>query len=148
MNRRNSRREATLTVLAAFGVLTACAQDTPARSEGTAPGWQETAGYSFTVESRCGERGFLGTYRVGVENGRVRQLKPLDEAARVSAAGRQDAPTLAGIVQEYEQARADGAHRAEAEFDNENGHPVSVSIDPDRNAVDEESCYTITDYTG
>jgi hypothetical protein len=35
---------------------------------------------------------------------------------------------------------------ARVDVDPGDGHPVRITIDPDKNAVDDDLCYTISDY--
>jgi hypothetical protein len=56
-------------------------------------------------------------------------------------------PTLSRLEAEAETARRNGADVVEVERDLGDAHPTKITIDPDRNAVDDEECYTIEDYT-
>ncbi|GGK97754.1 DUF6174 domain-containing protein [Mangrovihabitans endophyticus] len=114
-----------------------------------APGsWQEPTVYSFTLESSCGERALIGTYRVGVKDGLVVRTIGLDDAARRALMLRlaQLVPTLAQMRTEAQAAMREGADEVIVRRDPADGHPTSVRIDPDSAAVDDETCYEITDY--
>lgn len=119
---------------------------TPASS---APAWTEPANYRFTFESSCGEQALIGRFRVDVANGVVDRTQGLDEAGKRAVMLRiaDLVPTLGQMVADAEQARADGAHEVAVERDPADGHPVAIRIDQDRNAVDDETCFTISDYT-
>jgi hypothetical protein len=45
------------------------------------------------------------------------------------------------------KARADGAEEVVVDRDSTDGHPVAIRIDESKNAVDDETCYTISEYT-
>jgi hypothetical protein len=78
----------------------------------------------------------------------VVKVEGMDEPARRSlAAGPAGlVPTLAGLVDELAEARKEGADVARLESDPADQHPRRITIDPDRNAIDDEACYTISDY--
>ncbi len=115
----------------------------------SAPAWTEPANYRFTFESSCGEQALIGRFRVDVANGVVDRTQGLDEAGKRAVMLRiaNLVPTLGQMVADAEQARADGAHEVVIERDPADGHPVAIRIDQDRNAVDDETCFTISDYT-
>jgi hypothetical protein len=48
---------------------------------------------------------------------------------------------------ELDTAKHTGADVARADLDPGDGHPARITIDPSKNAVDDELCYTISDYT-
>jgi hypothetical protein len=119
------------------------------RAAAEVPGaWREPARYTFTVESRCGERAFLGKYRITVAGGAVTKAEGLDESARdwVASGPAGGVPTLAGLVKEWSDAFNRSADVARLESDPADKHPVQITIDPSRNSIDDEACYTITDY--
>jgi hypothetical protein len=72
----------------------------------------------------------------------------LDDAARNAlASGHSDlVPTLGHLVDELNAAKRAGADVARVDVDPGDGHPVRITIDPNKNAVDDELCYTISDY--
>nr|WP_221374720.1 DUF6174 domain-containing protein [Actinoplanes polyasparticus] len=53
-------------------------------------------------------------------------------------------PTLAQLVTELNEARRTRAGVADLETDPAPGHPTRITIDPEPNAVDDESCYAIS----
>jgi hypothetical protein len=112
----------------------------------SASGWTEPAAYTFVFASTCGERAMLGQFRVQVEEGRPIGFEPIDATARAFRGPPSLMPTLAGLVSRVTDARSRGADRAHLTIDPTDGHPVSVLIDPARNTIDEEECYTITEY--
>jgi hypothetical protein len=109
-------------------------------------GWMEPAAYAFVFDSECGERATLGRFRVHVAGGRPIGFEPIDATARQFRGPPDMMPTLARIVTSVTDARARGAARAELTTDPTDGHPVSVMIDPEVNTIDDEECYTITEY--
>jgi hypothetical protein len=114
----------------------------------TAEEWQEPAAYSFAVTSSCGERSFIGDYRVDVAGGEVvasewrnpeGQWEPVDQLEWV--------PTLGDMVDEvHAVAGTPDAGEVTLETDPADGHPTAISVDPLANAIDDEHCYVITDY--
>ena len=119
-----------------------------ASASASAPAWTEPANYRFTLESSCGEQPLTGRFRVDVADGVVDRARGLDEAGKRALMLRiaQLVPTLGQMVADAEQARADGAEVA-VERDPADGRPVAIRVDRDRNAADDETCYTISDYT-
>jgi hypothetical protein len=55
-------------------------------------------------------------------------------------------PSLAGLLNEARQAQRDGADAVETRVDPADGRPTKITIDYDRAAMDDEACYTISDF--
>ena len=117
-------------------------------SPSAAAEWVEPAAYSFTLESRCGERMLIGRFHVEVENGSVVNVDGLDDQGRTAAGviQPQDVPTLAALLDLVDEARSDGAARVNLSTDPVDAHPVEVEIDWQANAIDDEECYSISDF--
>jgi hypothetical protein len=83
-----------------------------------------------------------------VTAGAVTTTQGLDEAGRRALMLRiaDLIPTLGKMLADAEQARANGADVA-IERDPADGHPTAIRIDPERNAVDDETCFSIFEYT-
>ena len=115
---------------------------------GAPPAWTEPAGYKFAFESSCGEQALIGRFRATVSDGTVTDTEGLDEAGRRALMLRiaDLVPSLGQMVADAEQARAAGADVV-IERDPADGHPTAIRIDPEPNAVDDETCFTISDYT-
>jgi hypothetical protein len=111
--------------------------------------WTAPAKYGFTLDSRCGERALIGRFQVTVQDDRVVRTEGLDDAARRALMLRiaDLVPTLSGLEAEAETARRQGADVVRVERDPGDAHPTKITIDPELNAVDDEACYTIEDYT-
>ena len=109
--------------------------------------WTEPAAYSFTLESRCGERNLVGQFFVEVEDGEVIAVEGLDGQGQTAASVVQpgDVPTLGDLLALVAEARSDGADKVNLVTDPTDGHPVSVEIDWEAAAVDDEECYTVSD---
>lgn len=95
--------------------------------------------YRFDITSSCGERGFLGTYRVDVRAGVVEAARPLDRANSYQP-DLAEVPSLQGMV--------DMAAGAEPEADvqllhDPAGLPTYLMIDHQPEAIDDEECYEI-----
>ncbi|GAA4675390.1 hypothetical protein Prum_029650 [Phytohabitans rumicis] len=113
----------------------------------TAASWQEPGSYSYVLASQCGERLLLGRFRITVEQGKVTKAEGLDGSARRALEGKSDSPpTLRQLLDEWESARRDGAEVADLSTDPGDGHPTKIMIDPVKNAMDDEACYTITEF--
>lgn len=158
----SGRRICSVAALTATLVLAGCAtsngNSNPAGNPaGTASGgsgtggrqWHEPARYTFVLDSRCGEQPLIGRFQISVANGTVTAATGLDDAARNAlAGGRRDLiPTLGHLVNELDTAKHTGADIAQADLDPGDGHPTRIIIDPSKTAVDDELCYTISDYT-
>ena len=55
--------------------------------------------------------------------------------------------TLGQLLDEANTARRQGADDVVVDVDRTDGHPTSIRIDPRRDAIDDESCYDISDYS-
>ncbi|MEW2116403.1 DUF6174 domain-containing protein [Streptomyces sp. NPDC005474] len=108
--------------------------------------WKEPASYVYTLTSSEGERSLLGTFRVTVRDGKVAKAVGLDESARGAVErAPEDVPTIKGLLGELARAREEGADTAEAEYAPD-GHPVRITLDPEKNTVDDEESYVISGY--
>jgi len=113
------------------------------------PAWTEPPSYKFTLTSSCGERALIGRFKVTVSQGFVTRDEGLDDAARRALMLRLSklVPTLGELKAEADTARKEGADQVVVEVDPVDGHPTSIRIDPRANAIDDESCYDISDYS-
>lgn len=143
-----ARAAALVTIVAAL--LAGCGRTDPAArpdDDGSpaASDWS-TASYSYSLDSRCGERAFMGVYRVVVEHGAVVSAVPADATRERPESAEQLAtfPTIANLMA---RAQARGAAApSEYHVDPETGVPTWISFEGDPNAIDDEECYRITDY--
>jgi len=121
----------------------------PAPGASSPPAWTEPAAYKFTLTSSCGERALIGRFRTRVKSGLVTENEGLDESARRALMLRLSrlVPTLGELEAQAETARKEGADEVVIQVDPADGHPTSITIDPDRNSMDDEECYTISDYS-
>jgi hypothetical protein len=129
-----------------------CASPAAAPGPGPVPApsaWVEPANYKFAFESSCGERALIGRFRVEVADGIVTRTEGLDEAGRRALMLRVAdlIPTLGQMVAEAEAARARGADEVVIDRDPADGHPTAIRIDEEKNATDDETCITVSDYT-
>lgn len=120
----------------------------PSPSPSAPTEWREPATYSFTLESRCGFRMLIGRFHVEVENGAVVSVDGLDEQGRLVAGIIQhdEVPTLTGLLGRVAEARNEGADEVNLSTDPVDGRPISIEIDWQANAIDDEECYTISDF--
>lgn len=110
--------------------------------------WREPASYAFTLESACGERDLIGTFRITVVDGMVAAAEGRDEPGQRLLRQRMPhtLPTIAGLLNEARQAQRDGADVVETQVDAADGHPTKITIDHLRDAMDDEACYTISEF--
>jgi len=103
-----------------------------------------TASYRYTIGSSCGERAFIGTYHVTVKDGRITRIASEDPNEQIIDFYQGELPTIADLLAR-QHAEGDGAP-SEFRFDAATGVPTSVAFEGDPHAIDDEECYTITDY--
>jgi hypothetical protein len=116
--------------------------------EAPVPTWTAPAKYAFTLDSQCGERALIGRFRVTVRDD-VARAEGLDDSSRRALMLRMAdlVPTLSKLEAEVETARREGAEEVTVERDPADGRAKKITIDWQQNAVDDEACYTIEDYT-
>ncbi|MEU6222936.1 DUF6174 domain-containing protein [Streptomyces sp. NPDC047042] len=111
-----------------------------------AESWKEPASYVYTLTSSEGERSLLGTFRVTVRDGKVAKAVGLDDSARWAVErAPEEVPTIKGLLDQLARAHDEGADTAEAEYAPD-GHPVRITLDPEKDAVDDEQSYVISGY--
>lgn len=111
-----------------------------------ADSWDEPAAYAYTLTSSEGERSLIGTFRVTVRDGKVTKAVGLDESGRGAVQrAPEEVPTIGGLLDRLARAHQDGADTAEAAYAPD-GHPERITLDPLKNAVDDEESYVISDY--
>lgn len=96
--------------------------------------------YRYVLESSCGERGFLGRYRVLVRGGVVASVKNLNDDYPYQP-DLDEVPTLTRLVEMAESAGPDAV--VELVLDDA-GLPRSLEIDHLPNAIDDEECYEVS----
>jgi hypothetical protein len=105
------------------------------------PDWTAPADYSFVVQAGCGERAFIGRYAVTVAAGSVIAVEPLgDSYDGITPAM---TPTLNDMLDEARAAEGQGT--VEVAVD-EAGVPRWIYADPIPNAIDDETCYAISEF--
>ncbi|WP_020524255.1 DUF6174 domain-containing protein [Catelliglobosispora koreensis] len=135
-------------LLATVLALAGCSTTSPQNTIAPTSTWQPTSSYTYTLQSSCGEQLLHGIMKITVQNGQTTAAVGLDESGKrtVEAAKLTSLPTLAALIRQYEEAVSRGAALANADYAPA-GHPSRISIDYDKNALDDELCYVITDYT-
>jgi hypothetical protein len=120
--------------------------------------WIEPNLYEFVIESSCGERSGLGTFRIKVAGGRVDELQRLDAQARRDPMDLNDAPTLGVLLNRaayassgnYEPHAGRGSDSSDpvvtVEADPRDGHPTLIAIDWVPEAIDDEECHRILQF--
>ncbi|MGW5280366.1 DUF6174 domain-containing protein [Streptomyces collinus] len=106
--------------------------------------WREPAAYGYTLTSTT--EVLAGRFRVQVRDGKVTGVAGLDEDSRRQVRERAEVPTIGGLLRQLDQARKDHAETAQAWYATD-GHPVRISLDWSRNAVDDEALYLVSAYT-
>lgn len=96
--------------------------------------------YRFDVTSSCGERSFLGTYRVSVRAGVVEAARPLDPVNSYLP-DPAEVPSLQGML---DMAAGAGPGADVQLLQDPAGLPTHLMIDHLPDAVDDEECYEIT----
>ncbi|WP_030675248.1 DUF6174 domain-containing protein [Streptomyces sp. NRRL B-1347] len=120
-------------------------QPLPAPSASGA-GWKEPSSYAYTLRSGEGERSLIGTFRVTVRDGKVSKAVGLDDSGRRVVKDLPDqVPTIGELLKEVEQAKREKAHRAETAYASD-GHPVRITLDWEKAAIDDEALYVISAY--
>jgi hypothetical protein len=109
-------------------------------------GWREPAAYSFTLDSQCGERLLIGQFHVEVLNGEVVRVDALEGYTGPLPVPPNAVPTLQEILTLAVEARRRGASEVSVVLDPTDGHPVAMNIDGRANTIDDEECYTISEY--
>ncbi|MEI5101097.1 DUF6174 domain-containing protein [Streptomyces sp. PmtG] len=108
--------------------------------------WKEPSSYVYTLTSGQGERSLIGRFRVTVRNGEVTKAVGLDDSGRrVVKKLPRHVPTIGELLEEMRQARRDDADTAKATYA-QDGHPVRIVLDHDKDALDDEALYEISDY--
>lgn len=121
--------------------------DPAAPSATTAPtttAWQEPASYVYTLHSR--EQVLWGSFRVTVRDGEVTAAVGLDADSRraLREGPGERIPTIGDLLQRLDEARREHADTAEADYAAD-GRPERITLDPDRNAIDDEAQYLVGD---
>ncbi len=90
----------------------------------------------------------IGRFAVEVENSVVVAVEGLDDQGRTGTSVVQpaDVPSLAGLLALVTEARSDGADKVDLVTDPADGYPVSVEIDWQAAAIDDEECYTVSNF--
>ena len=126
---------------------TACGSSAPSGSaEANEPKttWEEPASYSYMLTSTT--QVLAGTFRVKVRDGRVTEVVGVGEDARRQVQDLPgEVPTIGELLTRLEKARSDKADTAEAEYAAD-GRPVRITLDWDKNAIDDEALYVISSY--
>jgi len=109
--------------------------------------WTEPPKYSFTLTSSCGERPLLGKFQATVAQGKIVKVRGLDDSARRAVMLRlaELVPTMGQMEAQAETARNQGGEVKITRAADK--HPTRIDIDWEPDAVDDEACYTIEDYT-
>ncbi|MGW7088936.1 DUF6174 domain-containing protein [Streptomyces sp. NPDC054871] len=133
-------------LIAGLMCATAACADPDSAATRSEVAWEEPPSYAYTLKSSEGERSLLGTFRVTVRDGKVAESAGLDASARrVVKQMPGEVPTIGELLEEMEQARRDGADKAEAKY-TADGRPVRISLDGEKNAIDDEALYVISAY--
>ena len=110
--------------------------------------WEAPGDYEFTLRSSCGERNLIGEFRIVVASGSVAGVEALDERGRavLEHGLRHEVPTLSELLQNAATAAEQGADVVEVRTADD-GRPTEITIDGRTRVVDDEECYTVTQYS-
>ncbi|MEU5002271.1 DUF6174 domain-containing protein [Streptomyces sp. NPDC021622] len=134
----------TVALIAGLMCATAACADLDSVATQSEVAWEEPSSYAYTLKSSEGERSLLGVFRVTVRDGKVAKAVGLDESGRrVVRQMPGEVPTIGELLEEMKQARRDGADTAEAKYAAD-GRPVRISLDWEKNAIDDEALYFIS----
>ncbi|MFF4259626.1 DUF6174 domain-containing protein [Streptomyces sp. NPDC001663] len=107
--------------------------------------WEEPSSYSYTLTSTT--QVLAGTFRVKVRDGKVTEAVGVDEDSRRQVRELPgEVPTIGELLKRLDKARSEGADTAEADYAAD-GRPVRISLDWEKNAIDDEALYVISSYT-
>lgn len=105
--------------------------------------WAEEApaAYTMTLVSSCGERSGLGIFEVTVTPGtaEARPVKGTHDESIVT--------TVEDLFAFVEESDALGAEVVDVMYDSVYGFPSSVEVDHRVDAIDDEACYRVEDFT-
>ncbi|MEU6251208.1 DUF6174 domain-containing protein [Streptomyces sp. NPDC047043] len=107
--------------------------------------WEEPSSYAYTLASTT--QVLAGTFRVEVRDGKVTEAVGVDEDSRRQVRELPaEVPTIGELLKRLDKAQSEGADTAEADYAAD-GRPVRISLDWDKNAIDDEALYVISSYT-
>jgi hypothetical protein len=86
-----------------------------------------------------------GTFEMTVVDGKVTEAT--SSTGTLPETKLENFPTLKDLLDEYTTAQQNGAHLAKLQTDAADGHPTQIDLDPIKNAIDDEACYLISNYT-
>lgn len=126
---------------------TACGSSTSSGSaEASEPKttWEEPVSYAYTLTSTT--QVLAGTFRVKVRDGRVTEAVGGDADSRRQVQELPgEVPTIGELLRRLKKARSEDADTAEVDYAAD-GRPVRISLDWDKNAIDDEALYVISSY--
>ncbi|UUU32479.1 DUF6174 domain-containing protein [Streptomyces sp. CA-210063] len=144
VRRRRTLYAAALAGALAWGV-SACGEESAA-AKASPTDWREPSAYRYRLKSTEGERPLIGTLDVTVRDGKVVETVGVDDSGRqVVEQQLGEVPTIAALLEQAEVAREEGADVVDVEYAKD-GRPVSISIDWDEKAIDDEEAYALSDY--
>jgi hypothetical protein len=106
--------------------------------------WREPESYAYTLTSTT--QVLAGTFRVRVRGGKVTEAVGVGEDSRRQVRELPgEIPTIGELLKRLAKARSDNAHTADVEYAAD-GHPLRITLDWDKNAIDDEALYVISSY--
>lgn len=103
--------------------------------------------YSFTWQKSCFcDAGTTAPIRITVENGQITEAIYLETEAPVPASVRAQLTTIDGLFTTIEDAIVRDADSIVVSYDPNAGFPVSIAIDYEVNAADEELSIAVSDF--
>ena len=117
---------------------TACATPHSSYTGADTTPWREPPSYTYTLVSHT--QVLYGTFHLAVRNHRATSTTPLPD--HIPAA---QLPTIGTLLARLRAARHDNADTADVEYAPD-GRPTRITLDADRNAIDDEEAYVITEF--
>ncbi|MHC5903436.1 DUF6174 domain-containing protein [Streptomyces sp. S6] len=121
-----------------FILTTACATPHSSHTGADTTSWREPPSYTYTLVSRT--QVLHGTFHLTVRNHRATSATPLPDHVPAS-----QLPTIGALLTRLRTARHDNADTADIEYAPD-GRPTRIVLDDDRNAIDDEETYLITNF--
>jgi len=117
---------------------TACATPHPSYTGADATPWREPPSYTYTLVSHT--QVLYGTFHLAVAHHRATSTTPLPDHLPAS-----QLPTIGDLLTRLRTARQHNADTADIEYAPD-GRPTRITLDEDRNAIDDEATHLITEF--
>ena len=134
-----------VTLLLGLGAATACTSAPQSELDTASSSWnsQHPHAYSFVSTESCNclsdvTRPIRVTVTTGITAEAIQSAVYADDEAPISEDARSRLRTIDGVFEEIQDAIDEDAAEVRVDYDETMGYPISVFVDYDRNAADEE----------